>query len=112
MELIVLSILLVVGFAVNIVTAYLLFSNTAQKLHEIRQLTSYLSPHLNALQGEMKKVHERIDKIFVIDTPQENEAAKKDDEGVEFSEGSPLDLSKDIKIEVEGGDTTTPPEFN
>lgn len=41
-----------------------------------------------------------------------NTISQTDDEFVEFSQGNPLDLPKDVKIEIEGGDALSPYEMN
>ncbi len=43
--------------------------------------------------------------------PVKNDIDTKDDT-IEFSENNPIDLGKDVKFDVEGGDTQTPPGYN
>ena len=69
-------------------------------------------------QKELVKVIEtlkkRIDSIFAVPLQDntENEAtAKAKDELQPFTETLPLDLPKDLKIEIEGGDTQIPPDW-
>ena len=57
------------------------------------------------------KIHGRIDQIFTVDIPTENEASKPVPNDVELSENNPLSLPKDVKFSVEGGDTQVPPGF-
>lgn len=37
-----------------------------------------------------------------------NQISKQKEEGIAFDEGNPLDIPKDIKIEIEGGDSLNP----
>ena len=56
-------------------------------------------------------LHKRIDQIFVIDKPQENEAMKEDPNEVELSEQNLMGVPSDVKFSVEGGDSAIPPGF-
>ena len=101
MELLVLSILFIVGFTADILlTKY--FIDTFSKQQDLKN---------TLINNAILAVNKRIDSIFVIDKPSPNDATKADDTSIEFSETNPLNLPADLKIEVEGGDTTTPPGF-
>jgi len=55
-----------------------------------------------------KLVGGRVMQTKTIESP--NQIEQVDDGSVEFSESTPLDLPKDLKVELEGNDMT-PPEF-
>lgn len=66
------------------------------------------------LDNSVKSLEKRIDAIFVVDSPEKtpNQATQETDEGLEFSEDTIFDLPKEVKIEVEGGDTMIPPQYS
>lgn len=70
-----------------------------------------VSKRLENAESSLDKVHKRIDQIFTVDIPAENEASKPVPNDVDISEDNPLNLSKDIKFQIEGGDTQVPPGY-
>lgn len=66
---------------------------------------------LENLASAVLQVERRIDKIFTIDVPSENEATKSVANDIEISEDNPIGLPKDVKFQIEGGDTQTPPGY-
>lgn len=74
--------------------------------------TQQLTNSINDVNKAVANVHKRIDQIFIIDQPAENQVARAQTEDVEFNEQNILDIPKDIKFEVEGGSgMEAPPEF-
>lgn len=70
--------------------------------------------HIKATEKALGSVEKRIDAIFVVEPPASstpNQVTKTVDMGVEFSEDNPLDLPKELKFEIEGGDTAIPPQY-
>lgn len=62
------------------------------------------------------KILERLEKqeskrIFSLPKSTPNNIAEQGDVQIIFDENNPLDLPKDIKVEIEGGDAVTPPGF-
>lgn len=68
-----------------------------------------LSNSIKEANSSIKKVHERIDKIFVVDSPSPNEAMNPDQNQIDLSETHPNQIPRDVKFEVEGGDSQVPP---
>lgn len=61
------------------------------------------------VDSAIKKINDRIDGIFVIDAPMENEASKIDSNEVDIGDADRI--AKDVKLSVEGGDTQVPPGY-
>lgn len=65
---------------------------------------------LQQLIVSVNKIHSRIDKIFTIDVPSPNDAIKIDTNEVDLST-TDMQVPKDVKLDLEGGDSNTPPGF-
>lgn len=99
--LLIINIIFTIGFYAF---AYLLLNKQNK---ESNKKIILLSRHLALLK-------KRIDDIFVQPTSPEqspNEVTEVDPDIIELSEDRPLDLPSDLKIEIEGGDTHIPPNF-
>ena len=65
---------------------------------------------LQQLIISINKVHLRIDKIFTIDAPEPNEAVKSNPNEIDLST-TDMQVPNDVKLDLEGGDSNTPPGF-
>ena len=80
----------------------------------------YLSQLLTKLTGT-QSIHtpvqtqiptiDTLKKFQFQDSPSPNTVSEEETNEMEFSEQVPFEIPKDIKFEVEGGDTQVPPEF-
>lgn len=100
------------GFILAIILGIYFYFKFSGVVNSFSKQFKTQSKVLAGLEEAVKNVHRRIDGIFIIDKPSENEATKEKEEAVNFSEGRPLDLPTDLKVEVEGGDTMIPPQFS
>lgn len=66
--------------------------------------------HLEAKKST-DKIHRRIDSLFTMDTPTPNEASKVNDNIVDLDEQNTYNVPPDVKLDIEGGDSHVPPEF-
>lgn len=53
-------------------------------------------------------LHKRIDALFTIDAPQQNEATRKGTNLEELSEQNMLNIPANVKFEIEGQDNVPP----
>lgn len=58
----------------------------------------------------LKQIHFRIDKIFTIDAPEPNDAVKTNTNEIDLST-TDFQVPKDVKLDIEGGDSNIPPGF-
>ena len=82
-----------------------------KKLKEQASATDKFNKSVSELSQSLDKVHKRIDQIFVVDIPSPNEATNKDPNEIDLSETDSHQIPKDVKLDVEGGDSQTPPGF-
>lgn len=66
---------------------------------------------LKLLPKSVDQVHKRIDQIFVVDIPAPNDATKADPNEIDLSETDSHQIPKNVKLDIEGGDTLAPPGF-
>ena len=70
---------------------------------------------LKAIRGLIAKHDDNITKKLMVPNPQSspepNEAAQQEEEVVPLDEQSPWHIPRDVKIEVEGGDSLAPLEY-
>lgn len=69
-----------------------------------------LSKEISSLESSIKLIHTRIDKIFTIDAPEPNEAVKTNTNEIDLST-TDMQVPRDVKLDLEGGDSNTPPGF-
>ena len=104
---ILLLIVLVLGFAINIIFMRFFFKRISDKLF-------FFSPQeQDSPPGVPTPGYIPQDSASkqLFDQPYPNQVGE-DDSALELSEQNLSSLPKDVKFEVEGGDTQTPPEFN
>ena len=70
-----------------------------------------LRQEFSLVNNSLKSIHLRIDKIFTIDAPEPNEAVKVNTNEVDLAETDSFQIPKDVKLDIEGGDSNTPPGF-
>lgn len=89
------------------------FSSTISKeVADQKSHVSALSTLYKNISVEIRKLHSRIDQIFVVDRPSANEATKTVDMGDDFNEQNAIDLPPHLKFELEGGDSQVPPGYS
>lgn len=83
----------------------------------VSQLSKKISLINIPLQNNLKdsgNLKDLLTKSFnkpeIIESP--NNLDEKDTDEIEFSEDNPLNLPKDIKFEIEGGDSHIPPSYS
>ena len=69
-----------------------------------------LAKEISSFESSIKLIHTRIDKIFTIDAPEPNEAIKTNTNEIDLST-TDMQVPKDVKLDIEGGDSNTPPGF-
>lgn len=69
-----------------------------------------LAKEISSFESSIKLIHTRIDKIFTIDAPEPNEAVKTNTNEIDLST-TDMQVPKDVKLDIEGGDSNTPPGF-
>lgn len=77
-----------------------------------KQRLDVIDKNLQIIGDDLKKLHTRIDNIFVIDKPEENAVVKQREENEDLSETNMFTVPKSLKFEVEGDPEDVPPEFN
>ena len=69
-----------------------------------------LAKEISSFESSIKLIHTRIDKIFTIDAPEPNEAVKTNTNEIDLST-TDMQVPRDVKLDLEGGDSNTPPGF-
>lgn len=101
----------IVNSAITFLICRYFFASIDKKNGETTTVMNGFSNAYKNLFSEVKKLHDRIDGIFVVDKPSPNEATQAAPEDDQLNENSIVNVPKDLKFEVEGGDSQVPPGY-
>lgn len=106
--LLILSVVIVTCTAVNIGVMRYFFKRVADKITFLQDVTSTTT---TAIPTEPKTLG--TNPLFRVpqDKPAANTVMEADENDIEFNEQTFNSLPADLKIDIEGGDTQTPPGF-
>ena len=109
----ILSALLILGF---IITTYLqryFFKKLNSKALDNKEISDKISAYHNIQSQNTVKLTNLLQKIFVTTSDEKipNEVTKNNTQEIEFSEQNMFTLPKDLKFEIEGGDSNLPLGF-
>lgn len=100
--------------SVLLATGAIIFLNwyfARQTQDKMKQTSEEIKSYARIQKENTEKLISILDKTFVpLPKPTKNNIETKDD-SIEFSENNPLELKKDIKFQVEGGDSIIPPGY-
>lgn len=108
-------VLITIGLA-TLINAYIIyyFSSKIIKVikKELRTYSQEVSFYSKIQKQNTEKLISLLDKTFIPTVESSpNEASKEDVDEIEFSEITPFDIPKELKLEMEGGDSTIPPGY-
>lgn len=104
MEFVILATILTTTGVISFLNWFFAQKNKAEVIKTAEKIESYAKIQ----KDNTEKLIGILEKTFVPDPkPVKNDIDTKD-ETIEFSESNPIDLSKDLKFEVEGGDSQIP----
>ena len=107
----ILLLLLILGFGVSIFLQQYFFRKFQSKVFkDIKDTADKVSVYHNIQSQNTLKLTNLLQKIFVTASDEKipNEVTKNNTEEIEFSEQNMFTLPKDLKFEVEGGDSNIP----
>ena len=112
------SLFIVLGFTVSIFIQRFIFKKfESQVLKSIKETSDKISVYHNIQSQNTVKSTDLLQKIFVttadekLDPRAPNEVTKSNSDEIEFSEQNMFTLPKDLKFEIEGGDSNIPTGF-
>ena len=107
----ILLLLLILGFGISIGLQRFFSKKFEFKVEKlIKETSDKLSAYHNIQSQNTVKLTNLLQKIFVTTSDEKipNEVTKNNEEEIEFSEQNMFTLPKDLKFEIEGGDSNIP----